>query len=244
MKIWALSDPHLSFSTNKPMGVFGPQWENHTEQIATAWCAAVDTTDIVLIPGDISWGMNLDEAKADLGFLHELPGQKILGRGNHDYWWTSLRKMERFCQEKSFSTLSFLRNNAFSFTAGSGQQAVVCGTRGWLAEGDINYKKSVDEKIFQREVGRLELSLKEAAKLRSQNSTLIVALHYPPFARAGHLAPMVQVMERAQVDICIYGHVHGAAGRQLPERTEGGIHYLNVACDYLSFKPLRIWPID
>ena len=158
MALFTISDPHLSFGTDKPMDIFGRNWENHAERIRENWTRLVGKDDTVVIPGDISWAMGLANAEEDLRFLHNLPGRKLIGKGNHDYWWDTLTKMNRFCEEKGFDTINFLFNNAY-FSDGK----IICGTRGWIDE--IGVKKD-DEKIIKREAQRLEMSLAEGEKLK------------------------------------------------------------------------------
>ncbi|HHX37867.1 MAG TPA: serine/threonine protein phosphatase [Clostridiaceae bacterium] len=243
MILWGIADPHLSISTDKPMDVFGDHWEDHHERMAVAWREQVRTEDVVLLPGDISWAMTLDEAEADLRFLHDLPGQKIIGRGNHDYWWTTLRKIEDFCADKGFTSLSFMRHNAFILGDEAAGQIVVCGTRGWINPTDHVWQQSSDERIYLREVARLKLALDDAASLRRADTPLLVALHYPPFNRGNPSGKngFMDLMRDYGVDYCIFGHVHGPSARYIPEGDIAGIHFFNVASDYLQFKPLRLW---
>ena len=155
--LYAIADTHLSFSVEKPMDVFGARWTNHAERLRENWLKKVRPEDTVVIPGDVSWGISLNEAEADLRFLDDLPGKKLLGKGNHDYWWTTANKMTAFFTEKGFSTLSILYNNAY-YADGF----IVCGTRGWMSEFGV---KAEDERLIAREAQRLELSLQAGQKL-------------------------------------------------------------------------------
>jgi predicted phosphohydrolase len=160
MKLFAISDLHFALSVDKPMDVFGSRWADHVERIIAHWHRDISDEDTILIGGDISWGNSLEEAESDLGLLNTLPGEKILLRGNHDYWWTTVRKMEQFCRAKGFQSLRFLRNNALSVAGFH-----VCGARGWVLPQDKEFSNE-DEKILNRENIRLELSLTELRRLR------------------------------------------------------------------------------
>lgn len=160
MRLFAIADLHLAQTVDKPMDVFGPRWDRHVERICRNWEETVEENDTVLVGGDISWAGSLDQARSDLELLHRLPGRKILLRGNHDYWWTTVRKMQDFCQTHGFSSLEFLRNDA-RLEAGFW----VCGTRGWVLPPDEAFREE-DEKIFRREVLRLDLSLADLERQR------------------------------------------------------------------------------
>lgn len=240
MRLWAIADPHLSFSTNKPMDVFGERWKNHEERLARAWRSVVSSDDVVVLPGDISWAINLNEAEADLRFLHELPGQKIIGRGNHDYWWTSLKKMNTFADAKGLDSLTFMRHDAYRF-GDHRRNLVVCGTRGWLTPEDSTWQESTDRKIYLREESRLRLSLNAAQNLCNEASQLLVALHYPPFNRSLVPTLFTELLHEFSVDICLYGHVHGVAAASTPEGLISNLRYTNVSADHLGFQPLLIW---
>ena len=235
MKLWAIAVLHLSYGSNKPMDVFGARWAQHDRRLKEAWLAAVAPEDVVLLPGDISWAIDLQEVTPDLAFLNALPGKKILSRGNHDYWWTSLRKMRSLCEAHGFSSVEFMRNEAFRFGP-PGAGIVVAGTRGWLVPGDVAWKESQDRKIYLREEIRLQLSLQQAAQLRQAGDLLLVSFHYPPFD-----ALYVDAMKASETDLCIYGHVHGEAGDRMPEGLIDGIRYINVAGDHLNFAPILLW---
>ncbi len=243
MNVWGIADPHLSLSTDKPMDIFGDHWEDHHERIAETWQSCVSPEDVVLLPGDISWAMTLPQAAEDLRFLNDLPGQKIIGRGNHDYWWSTLRKIEQFCADQSFSTLRFMRHNAFRIGEPNGQQIVVCGTRGWINPTDSTWQKNSDEKIYLREIARLKLALEEALKIHEDEMPLLVALHYPPFNRGNPSGSngFMETMQAFSVDMCIFGHVHGSSARFIPEGRINDIEFINVASDYINFKPRLLW---
>ncbi len=233
MSLFTISDPHLSFSTDKPMDVFGRTWENHAEQIRKNWLSSINAEDTVVIPGDISWAMGLANAEADLRFLHELPGRKIIGKGNHDYWWDTLTKMNRFCTEKGLSSISFLFNNAY-YCDGK----IICGTRGWIDELGV---KKEDERIIKREAQRLEMSLSEGEKLREQypEAEILVFLHYPPIFGSFMNDDIMNVLYRHEIENVYYGHLHGVSPSQLDTEFYG-MKLTLVACDYLRFCPMKI----
>lgn len=242
MTVWAIADPHLSLNTDKPMDVFGTRWDRHQERLETAWRDLVSPDDVVLLPGDISWAMTLEEAEPDLAFIHSLPGTKLISRGNHDYWWTSLRKMETLCAEKGYHSLLFMRNQAFRVgQPDQGPNLVICGTRGWINPNDSAYQVSKDEKIYLREVGRLRMSLDSAKAVMNDESTLVVAFHYPPINRQADDNGFIDLLQEYKVDICLYGHVHGLPGSRCPEGEIDGVLYHNVASDHLDFVPKAIW---
>ena len=229
MRLLALSDVHLSGNPpTKPMDVFGPQWKNHRERIIRAWQEHVQEDDYVLIGGDISWAMRLEGAVPDLYLLMELPGKKILLRGNHDYWWSSVGKMKRVTGGK----LLFLYNNFIPIG-----DVAICGTRGWLAPRDQRFTEA-DETVFAREVSRLDRSLAMAREAGYQR--LIATTHYPPFNERKEPTEMLATAARYGVTQYIYGHLHDAQSfRQVPTEWDGMQLYLTSA-DYLQFVPTEI----
>lgn len=236
--IWALSDPHLSLSVDKPMDVFGSAWENYTERMAQAWRERVQEKDIVLLPGDISWAMRLEEAEADLRFLHELPGQKYLSRGNHDYWWPTGKKLQDFVEKKGLNSLHFQRLGA-DLLQSEGRRVILFSTRGWMLPGDRGFK-SEDEKILQREVARLHQALQAAEALWEEGDAVIAMLHYPPVNKNYPMSPFHQALREAKIPYCIYGHLHGRSAAEGPQGEVDGVYYQNVAADYLEMKPLGL----
>lgn len=235
MSLFVIADPHLSLGVDKPMGIFGGHWDQHDDKLKNNWLETVSENDTVVLPGDISWAMNLNEALPDFEFLNNLPGRKILSRGNHDYWWTSLKKMENFCQDNRFDSISFMRNNVVQ-----AEDRLICGTRGWIMPDDPEFN-SRDEKILTREAGRLRLSLEEAEKIRDANHQLVVCLHYPPMTKNLGRTVITDLMSSFNVDICCYGHIHGP-DTQLAlsgEKIEG-IAYWLASADQIGFKPLRL----
>ena len=235
MAIYALSDPHLSFSTDKPMDVFGDGWKDHAKRIEEEWSAVVSPEDTVVVPGDISWAMTLEEVVPDLAFLHALPGRKIISKGNHDYWWGTVGKVEKLVAENGFDSIVFLKNNAFVT-----EDAVICGTRGWLLPGDSDFRQS-DRVIYDRELGRLARSLEQGRALVTDDGMrLVAALHYPPMSFPFRDTEVTEILERFGVDICVYGHLHGPALRRVFEGERNGVEYHLVSADYRAFKPLQL----
>ena len=223
MALYAIGDTHLSLGTAKPMDVFGGDWEGYVEKLRAGF-AQVQPEDTVVLCGDLSWGMNLEEAKADFAFLNALPGRKLLVKGNHDYWWTTAAKMERFFGENGLDTLHILHNNCFEY----GDYAL-CGTRGWFFEENANAQNA---KVFNREVMRLEASLKAAGERPK-----LCFLHYPPLYRGYECPEIVALLERYGVRACYYGHLHGGSHRLAREGRIGSVDYFLVSADYLRFEP-------
>ena len=239
MSLWSIADTHLSFGVDKPMDIFGARWEDHSTRMAEAWQERVQDGDTVLIPGDVSWAMTLDEALPDLRYLHELPGQVLIGRGNHDYWWTTKRKLEQFKEAHGLHSLTFMRNDAHLVELSEGRRAVICNSRGWILPGDPEFKTQ-DQKIYDREVGRIKLSLDAGRKLLNENDLLVCALHYPPLNRHIHPTPISALMEEYNVQLCVYGHVHGVGAHSAFAGVYEDIEYINVASDFLNFEPLLL----
>ena len=225
MAIYVLGDPHLSFSSDKPMDVFGSYWKDHPKKIRKEWKKKVKKKDTVILAGDLSWAMSLKEAEQDLRFLHELPGKKILLKGNHDYWWETVSKMTRFFEERKWDDFEILYNNSILC-----EGIALCGTRGWEAAGGSEQ----DEKILQREVQRLEHSLASAPSDRER----VVVLHYPPID--GNHAPYEEVLQKYGVRRCYYGHIHGKAARESRPSERNGIFYTLISADGVGFSPQLI----
>lgn len=230
MALFVIADLHLSFGCNKPMDVF-PGWKDYTQRLEQNWHNTVTKDDTVVIAGDISWAMKLEEAERDFAFIHQLPGNKILMKGNHDYWWSTKTKIEQFLQANGFDTLQVLHNNAYF-----AQGAAICGTRGWL----YNSKTEEDIKIVSREVGRLIASLDDA-KRQQPEVTPIVFLHYPPVYGNMACAEILQVLEQRGVHTCYFGHVHGnQASQKAVKGTYNGIKMHLISCDYIDFTPVLV----
>jgi predicted phosphohydrolase len=229
MAIYAISDLHLSFGCDKPMDIFGGNWENHSLKLSEKWNAGPD--DAILIPGDISWGMSLSSAEPDLAFIHALPGRKIVSKGNHDYWWSTRGKFEAFTAAKGFTSIRMLHNNAYREGVFS-----ICGTRGWIPKDDPDFSDE-DRKIYDREMARLRLSLDEGVKM---GGIPIAMLHYPPFDSSHRPNDFADILKEYGVKTCIYGHIHGRANPSFRDETLDGIRFMLVSADFLDFEPVRI----
>lgn len=227
MQIYAIADLHLSLTSEKPMDVFGEAWRGHVEKLERNWRERVQEDDLVLIPGDISWAMQLSAALPDLLFIGNLPGKKILLKGNHDYWWSAIGRVRSALPVN----MRALQNDSF-VDNGVG----ICGSRGWLCPGNSNFT-SDDEKIYHRELDRLSLSLRSLP----ESETKIAMLHFPPFSDKERASGFTELLEAAGVNIVVYGHLHGEANRYAFEGEKNGILYHCVAADKLDFTPKLIY---
>ncbi len=243
MSIFAIGDLHLSTleSTNKSMDVFGRRWTGYTERLKKNWSRLVSPTDTVIIPGDISWALTLEEAKSDLLFLNSLPGKKILGKGNHDFWWCTMKKHEDFFQKNGIDTISFLFNNAHL-----AEDFIIAGTRGWYHdEFAQNAPNSADfQKLTNRETQRLKISLDAAVKLKesSPEKEIIVFMHFPPFWSGKESEPIIKLLSDYGIKRVFYGHIHGNYTVE-PKFTHNGIEMNIISADYLEFIPKVIRPM-
>ncbi len=241
MSLYAISDLHLSTNENtgKSMEVFGPRWKDYVKKLERNWRAVVNDDDTVVIAGDISWAMTVDEASADIKFIESLPGQKLLGKGNHDFWWTTLSKLNQFFEENEIKTVSILHNNAYET-----EDFIICGTRGWFNdESQQNTVGQVDyQKIVNREAARLRLSLEEGVKLKGDtDKEILVFLHFPPVYGDFVCREIIDVLHEYNIKNCFYGHIHG--NYYLPRTVEfEGIDLVITASDYLNFAPMPIFP--
>ena len=226
--IYAIGDLHLSLSVpNKAMDVFGMHWRDHKDRIAEAWQDLIGPEDLVLIPGDISWAMYLSDAMADLRFLGELNGTKLLLRGNHDYWWQSVTKVRAALPEGMYA----LQNDVFRFG-----DVFIAGTRGWTIPQSSHYKESEDRKLYERERIRLDLSLSGLPA----GAPCIGMMHFPPFSESGEKSAFAERFRQAGVSDVVYGHLHGASHRFAFCGESDGIRYHLVSADYLDFVPKQI----
>lgn len=228
MKIFAIADLHFDYKKEKPMDVFGANWENHEENIIKNWQNTVSKSDLVLIPGDISWALKLNDAVNDLKRIDELPGIKIVGKGNHDYWWSTTSKLNKL----NLNTIKFIKNNFYKFN-----DYIICGTKGWDTMEEHSDEVS-NKKVFLRELNRLKMSIESA---KSEKGEIIVMLHYPPFDSSGCPNEFFELMKKHNVSTCIYGHLHGEEGHK--NIKEGLVETIKVHCvssDYLKFKPKLI----
>ena len=225
MSLYVIADLHLSFGTDKPMDIFGG-WEDYVQKIKKNWISKVDDCDTVVIPGDISWGMDLEEARPDFEFLDKLPGKKILLKGNHDYYFSTKNKIDKFFRENGFESLNFLSNSSYEY-----EKYSICGTRGWVNEPG----QAADSKILKREAGRLKLSLDSA------KGEPIVFLHYPPIFRGSETVEILNVLRQYKIKRVYYGHLHGRSCKYAVEGVVDGIYYKLISSDYLKFNLLKIF---
>lgn len=229
MSLYTIADLHLCFSDPaKTMSIFAG-WENYQERIEENWRNTVSDEDTVVIAGDISWGMSLQQAAADFRFINELPGKKIIIKGNHDYWWVTMKKMEDFLAAKGFDTIKILHNNHYAY-----ENYAVCGTRGWVnMPGETQ-----DEKVLRREVQRLETSIKSAV---SADLEPIVFMHYPPIFATNFNYDILEILYRYNIKECYYGHIHGRSAHELcVKNTYDGINFHLISGDYIQFKPEKV----
>ena len=226
MALYVMGDTHLSLSVNKSMEVFGGAWTGYVDKLRQG-LSVLKEGDTLVLCGDISWGMSLPDARADFAFLEEFPGRKIVLKGNHDYWWNTAAKMERFWQEAGFSNLALLHNNCHFYG-----DLALCGTRGWFYEEEAD---GHNEKVFRRELIRLETSLKAAGEKEK-----LCFLHYPPCYQGYTCPEILDLLERYQVRTCYYGHLHGGSHRLAVEGSVQGVEYRLIAADYLGFRPKKI----
>lgn len=241
MAVYVISDLHLSTNqkTDKSMEVFGFRWRGYMDRIEANWKRLVEPTDTVIIPGDISWAMTLDEATEDFAYLNALPGTKIIGKGNHDYWWATQAKVTAFFEKNGFQTIRMLYNNAFA-----AENFLICGSRGWFNdENGSSVPAGTDyHKIVAREAIRIRLSITEAQKLDEQQGTnreKLVFLHFPPVFREFRCQEILDVLHEFGITRCFYGHIHGVY--DIPGSfVEDGIKFTMVSADYLNFTPLHI----
>ena len=229
MRVFAISDLHLSLAEDKPMDVFDPVWEDYMRRIRENWIKVIRQDDLVLLPGDISWATYIDKSDPDFLYIESLPGKKLISKGNHDYWWTTHSKLNKFKESLSLNSITFLQNNAFFY-----KDLAIVGTRGWKNPEEDDFSAE-DGKIYNRELERLKLSLKLTDGF---NGSKIVMLHYPPFSARGKPTGFVNIMKSFGVNICVYGHLHGRSSNLATEGLIDGIMYHLVSADYLKFEPL------
>ena len=233
MSIYVIGDLHLSFAVDKPMDIFGDNWENHAEKIRKNWIEKVKIEDTVILPGDFSWATYLEESKADFEYLNALPGKKILSKGNHDYWWTTVSKMKSFLEECNFKNIDFLHNNSFLI-----ENKIITGTKGWVT----NLKNKENIKILKRENIRLDFSINDGIKKYGADKEIIVFMHYPPFYKetVSEEFDFVKTLHKYNVKRCYYGHLHGNSHKEAIEGNINGIEYKLVSSDFLNFDLLKI----
>lgn len=228
MALFTLSDTHLSLTTQKPMDIFGARWKNHHEKLEDAWNRTVGKDDTVVVGGDLSWGISLEEAREDLLFLDRLNGKKILLRGNHDYWWSTQKKVTDFFAENGITTMSLLQNNTYTY-----ENIAICGTRGWYSDASNAPSDSDFRKIVAREVERLKLSLNA---VKDETLEKVVFMHFPPLFEHYLCRPLIDVLHEYGVTRCYFGHIHGVY-QIAPMRRFEDIDFHIVSADFLNFTP-------
>ncbi len=261
MAIYAISDLHLSFSTDKPMNVFGDEWTNYEQKLAENWKSKIHDNDLILLPGDFSWATYIEDTIKDFEYLNSLPGRKIISKGNHDYWWTTVTKMNKFLNDNNFKTIEFLFNSAIEY-----ENKIIVGAKGYT----YNNSAENSEKMLNRESIRLENSIKEGIKKENNNKTIlcenikesynlkkedkyfseqeskeiICMMHYPPITKSmienRRQSIFIQLMKKYKVKTCIYGHLHSKAQSEAIEGIYDGINLKLVSSDYLKFNPYKI----
>lgn len=234
MSIYVIADLHLSFNQNKPMNIFGENWNNHEEKIKKNWLEKVKSEDTVILPGDFSWATYLEDTKLDFKYLNALPGKKILLKGNHDYWWTTLKSMRNFLKENEFENIDFLYNNSYLV-----EDKILVGTRGWSLQETEECKKMIN-----RENERLKLSLEDALKNYGTEKEIIVFMHYPPINSKNILdntyLEFFKTMKKHNVKTCYYGHLHSNSHKDAIEGNVEGINFNLISADYLDFNLKKI----
>ena len=240
MSIFALSDTHLSTLVDKPMDIFGYRWTDWDKKLIRGWLETVTDTDTVVIPGDISWGIDLTAAREDLLLINALPGKKLISHGNHDYWWSSAAKMNAFMKDNGIGTIGLLYNNAYAV-----EDRIICGTRGWYTDEKTAQSARIKadyDKIVNRECVRLELSLKEAERINAtltEKLPLTAFFHFPPVFGQYICRPLLDMLHAYGIKECYYGHIHGQYDVP-PEAEFEGITFRIISADYLNFRPLKV----
>ncbi len=244
MALYVMGDLHLSLSTAKPMDVFGSRWTGYVEKIKAGWLSRVTNEDTVVLAGDISWGMSLEEARADFDFIEALPGEKIILKGNHDYWWQTAAKLDRFVAENGYKTIRFLHNNAYEV-----ENFILCGSRGWYTDDRDKTSASMRgadaAKIVAREVARINLSLdagralRDAARERGEEKEVLCFLHFPPIFKGYLCDEIILALYQKGVERCFFGHIHG--NYEAPRKMNySDMDFYLISADYLLFEPLKI----
>lgn len=227
MALYAIGDLHLSLGAEKPMDVFGGKWLGYMDKLRNGM-SVIGPEDTTVLLGDLSWALNLEGAVKDFAWINDIPGRKIILKGNHDYWWSTAAKFYKFCQENGFEEQYILNNNHYEYDGWA-----ICGTRGWFFEEDRG--GTHDEKVFRRELIRLETSLKSAG-----DKNKMVFLHYPPRYRGYECREIIELLERYEVRRCFYGHLHSESHKLAVEGLWGGVDYRLVSADYIGFKPVTV----
>lgn len=234
MAIYTIGDLHLSFNENKPMSIFGENWEGYEEKVKENWTNLVKEEDLVVLPGDFSWSMYLKDTYNDFEYLNNLPGKKILLKGNHDYWWSTVNSMRNYIKENHFENIDFLYNNAYEF-----ENKIIVGTRGWALGEDLESKKMIN-----REVLRLELSIKNGLENYGENKEIIAFMHYPPIIKQNiqnnEINDFIRILKQYNIKQCYYGHLHGSAIKEAVEGEYFGINFKLVSSDSVGFDLVKV----
>ena len=230
MSIYAIGDLHLSFANPKPMNIFGNNWNNHEEKIKLDWISKVKEEDTVVLPGDFSWAMNLKDTKKDFEYINNLPGRKIMSKGNHEYWWTTVTNIKKFLKENNFSNIDFLYNNSIEV-----EDKLICGTRGW----NLNLESETSNKRITREENRLENSIQDAIN-KNLDKEIIVFMHYPPIIKQNLNTGFFKILKKYNIKRCYYAHLHGNSIKEALNGVYDGIEFKLVSADGLDFKLLKI----
>lgn len=228
MSLYAIGDLHLCLGAPKPMDVFGGAWLGYMDKLKEG-LSVIGPEDTTVLLGDLSWALDLEQAEKDFAWINAIPGKKIILKGNHDYWWSTVSKFNQFCKDKGFSDLLILNNNHFEYNGWA-----ICGTRGWFFEEERSGQH--DEKVFKRELLRLEASLQSAGDLPK-----IVFLHYPPKYKGYNCDEILELLEHYQVRRCFYGHLHGPSHGLAMEGLWDGVDFRLVSADYLNFHPYKVF---
>ena len=230
MAIYVIADLHLSFSQDKPMSIFGENWEGHSEKIKNNWISKVKPEDTVVLPGDFSWAMYLQDTYKDFEYLNSLPGKKLLLKGNHDYWWTTVTNMRNFLEENKFKNIDFIYNNSYLV-----ENKILTGTRGWNLLDTEN-----SSKMIKRESIRLQLAIEDGIKKYGDDKEIIVFMHYPPISNTNKKSDFLKILKQYDIKRCYYGHLHGKSHQDAVEGIVDGIEFKLISADYLNFKLLKI----
>ena len=234
MAIYTIGDLHLSFNENKPMSIFGENWEGYEEKVKENWTKLVKEEDMVVLPGDFSWSMYLKDTYKDFEYLNNLPGKKLLLKGNHDYWWSTVNSMRNYIKENHLKNIDFIYNNAYEF-----ENIIIVGTRGWAFGEDAESKR-----MIQREMARLELSIKNGIENYGENKEIIAFLHYPPIINQNiqnnEMNEFIRILKKYDIKKCYYGHLHGTAIKEAVEGEHFGIAFKLVSADAIQFNLVKI----
>ena len=243
MALFVIGDSHLSLSVAKPMDVFGSRWKGYVEKFKNGWESSVTENDTVVLAGDISWGMTMEEAKADFDFIEALPGQKIILKGNHDYWWQTMAKLDAFVAKNEYKTIRFLHNNAYET-----EDFIICGSRGWYTDDRNAPIRGADAaKVVAREVQRIAVSLNAGVKLRDaamergEEKEILTFLHFPPIFKGYICDEIILELYRKGIERCYFGHIHGSYD-SAKVISYSDIDFYLISADYLLFEPLKIEP--